>query len=1360
MITIQVQKIEVTKDVDRKKIYTPVDITSQVVMPIIDVERLDSTLDTSSITILNTEAEALKPFTRIIIRLDDGTTTQNIYRLVYTDKVEALTYGLTKKYQHEVELIEPTKWLERFEVDNTTITNFLSFLYEDPFAQLNAIQPFNKNTISDGKIPGLPLQVFTIESEGYRKGTYDDQGSTREFKPFYASYEIGQTINFKDTLMDLLVNYPQLGALSPYGTIKAKLDTYTIRKGRLVDNITTIYADGDWVNPTMTFNELTEYTIRQVYSCKFNGAEFSREYEWKIKVIEAINSQTKPQKKTLAQTLQIVLQRVGDETSILRQDDVPMFNITNETYEKLNAIESPEFTFSQNTLFGILEQIAEQFHAIPRLLPRAVTKGDGTIDDWSEWNVIGFDELGKDEEAKTGELTGYERNFNGDNYATNYTTNVENSFQTNKEDYIAITEPYDGGFISTRTESSDFEVSANSACIKLSRPVQRIVQIICRINNSGSAQDVDITPYVLESADYNLLTDYVKVPATQEAPHINSKEMAIYFTRGDNVIRGLDYVRPARFTIDNLFLHQAIFNILRRATGGSFGSSWTAGWNMDDLMFQVKYIPYYGMKLKQYKNTIKPDSGNNELFFNQQNSQMVDIEAYGENIKGALLRTANEEITRTEYFTALADVVKAGQKRGEYYAYQINKEITNYRIKTSTEYSKNWNKWNEYVAIKKNYRQWEISEKESVNTNPVKNEFCIATDKDGVEERGINKILVSWTPADPEVTLPSPYRFWGWMFAEEMPTDAQITAFAESQITNPFDYLETSDEVIVKIGETNYKCYYDEDLEEWNKYEATPNYVTGRFVGAVRVESSALRTPGVTATGLPNGIYLPNKVLADSTVDGYFYDATDGVIGNALYKDASNTPFASGTEIQNATTFYHDGAVYTQLKDGDYAIAGTINNPSVYLYTYNYEVSPLGSYWKYMGTYGTQQSNTKLYDPLLTAYARAITGGHAKIGDIIYMVYTAQTEPVLQILQYVLTYDATFTKWQPIVTTRLGEINENGYGLNAIEYLESQFKEDGFSTPHALREINRKLHDDDTSDMAYQDEELKAIDWAVMTTQSREYNNMTEQYQDVSHTFLTPCACFSFGNSIVVNFQTKDNYSAGTFIDPTLTNSGTYSIENYVKYADKYGNFNNFTLAFGSGNAKKNGFNTLNNSKTSSKEFYKIEESEINEGAVTLDYRTNPFQFVKDSRQQISYTGQLHFVSELEEVTFGSAFAQAMPFVGNTLNDGAVRYVGFLKKPNKFLSEKANDDDIVELGYIYGETPGTRDVNLNIFTKTIRIDFWNDTDYSEDPEEEVEGYPFIGVGIIDNENNIMLYYDREIEAGESATLFLEFRHDI
>lgn len=1299
MITVQVQRIEVSKDEDRKKIYTPVDITSQVVMPIIDVERLDNTLDSSSLTLINEDGEAIKPFTRIIIRLDDGTTKQNLYRLVYSDETEILTYGLAKKYKHNIELLEPTKWLERFELDNTTITNLLEFLYEDPYAGKDVLEPYWKETIYNSSGDKSTLSVY---DEGYKQGT--------NYKPYYVAYDNGETLDLQNTLVKLICRYKRSFGRRPYSYItqdvEAKLDFYSIRKQGQTSVV--VYQNGNW-NITETQLTTGYYTITQIYEASYNGVVLRRRYNWNIKVRTQQQTEKKPQRKTIAEVVQIVLNRVGDESSLLRENELPFFNISTELYNKLNEKESPEFTFSQNTLFGVLEQIGEEIHSIPRLIPNETTLADGTVDDWSNWNLITFDELGGEDPAGSGQVISKENSYNGDNYATSFTTNVENSFQTNKEDYISITEPYDGGFISVRTESSDYEVSDNSACIKLSRPVHRILEVICRVTNSDDTYtDVDITPYVKEATDYNLLDDYVST--SQATPSIGYKDMAIYFTRGDNVIRGLDYIRPTQFSVQNLWTYQAIYNILRRETGNAFNVRWTVGWAMKDLMFRVKYVPYYGLKLKQYKGTIENDSGNNELFYNQQNSQMVDIESYGEKIKGALLRTANEEISRTEYYTALASVTKIGQKKDQYYAYQVNKEITNYRIKATIEYSKNWNKWNEYVAIKKNYRQWEISEKESIKTNPVKNEFCIATTVSNVERRNLNKVVTGFERVDGG-ELPDG-SFLGWMTTETEPTNQELTDFAMQCLPEGITELFTGMYLNVTYGNKQYNYYYNRITEVWTGYEVEEVAITGNYIGALEARYDANRNPGDYSPTVPTSWGM-----------GYYYELTnDTYTGRKLTRTASGAPFTTESQLLNATTFYHDGEAIAKadIRPGDYAIYGIA--PLIVSLVYHTEGSDdkWEIDWSISFPYGVP--NTRTYDSLLTTFTKKVAGS-VNENDILYVARYSGIEPVFVIYRY------EAGQWVEKLLLQLIETTPAGYGIPNFDYLLNQFNGiDGFGSRPAILQMQSRLADNNSAT-------YKAIDWVVMTTTSEEYDGVN--YNTVENTFLSPCACFAFGNSVVVNFEAKDNYSAGTTVE--MWNSTTYAIENYVKYSDKYGNFNRFKLVFGAGNAKSSGFDNKSNSLNSSKKFYKIETSEINENSVMLDYRENAFKFFKDSRQQVSYTGQLHFVSETEDITFGKAFAQNMPFVGNTKTEtGSVKFVGFTEKPSKYLNEKAT---------AYEEL--TNKVAYNCFTRTIALTFDNDTLID-----------FVGVGIIDSEENIMLYFNKEVEAGNSEKIYLEITHDI
>lgn len=704
----KVYRIEVKNDFKRDKLYSKIDISREVIAPFIDVARLDTTLDSTSLKLWNKDKNPIQPFTRFIIEIDnENGTSEKIYRLAYSDKVNLINRGINKIYEHNIELLEITKWLERFEVDNTTITNILQFLYTN--------DEIIKN-IQDGSVTN---DIHNYATSGHILNTFvslyiTDQSQYANENRFYTQYKLGETISLNVEKIIDVQSIHRYGLNEIVGIVLSNKPMKMVLDSEKITTPSGAVVDAINLN-NYTLNELGNYTITQVYKVTDGGAYATSTYVYNIEVV-AIDVEDVVKRYSIYDVIMTILNRVTLDSSVKRAKDSNLFQLDESLVNKLRNIPSPEFTFTQNTLFGVLMEIGSYIHAIPRLLPNVYqTSGD----DYSLWNIISFDFWG---EIPTGQLDikiGEEYEQNGDNYATAFVSNVQNSFQTNNIEYITMVEPFNGGFKSARTNSSDFEISNNKACIKTSMPIQQIRHLYVMW---GDKYITDIAPNVVESARYNIMASKLSV-----ANITGYKGSHLFYTRGSNIIDGLTFISPEA-TETAWTQRQAIYNILELRKDSSITQSST-NTKIKDLMFRVEYVPYVNFKVRQYKGNISDTSGGNTLFYNQ-SSQGVDIEAFGENMQGALMQTSNVEPTITTIATTTNDIIKSGEVIDKnYFAYQVNREFSSNRVKATIQFSKNWNKWNEYTAIKKVYREYEISERENVEQNPIYNEFCIISDK-------------------------------------------------------------------------------------------------------------------------------------------------------------------------------------------------------------------------------------------------------------------------------------------------------------------------------------------------------------------------------------------------------------------------------------------------------------------------------------------------------------------------------------------------------------------------------------------------------------------------------------------------------
>ena len=745
--TIKVEVCHAVRDIRGHRLYTPEDITAECNLPILYGKNLDDELDVASIERDSTLKTPLEPGTRVIIRinetddiaseptfnddfivhtetLDNVTyiwavatikgckkiyhytkTLENetytyskltrqlaIYRLVNSDTPTQIVFGSNPRWKHRISLIEPTKIIERIDCDNENITHSIVANEYGMFKEAVGYSCVGSSV----KGWHIKYPKAGIEVRGY--------ADAHRFRQPYVEGDI-LPLNARLNIKGRRAKWGKINSgggmmlsVGTWGYIWSDACTLGLASMTIkAPNGSTTNVTGQSVyNLTMPGS----YTITQKYTGSGSGHDYSYTAQWNITVWSKLAPNIK--KMTIAGVVDKLL-----NTNPLRREglEAPKYELKASLRDSLNNISAPEFTFTLGHLMDNLSQVGGFIHAIPRIVPNefvAVDENGVYLNDWQNWNTVDFDFLGEDVIFENDEETNQEGFWGIDDYASNFVTNVENALQTNFRSYTSVIEPFDGGFISPRTESSDFIITDDNCVIKTSLPIYRILSLKCRVKDVT----VDLTDNVVEFHKYQTLSAYHTTK--------DSKAAAIYYTKGSNVIKGLEFEPDAALDIlQGLFDDTAIRNI----TGYLDGA-------IKDLAFNITYIPYRNFKARQYRMLIS-NNENSTLFYNQQ-SNVVDIEAYGENIKGALLRTGNPTYTDTFYFKSFENIPNIGMVRKDgYYIYAITTEIYNNLYKSTIKFSKDFNKLNEYTGVKSDYRQYEISETESSNRNPDYGEFCI-----------------------------------------------------------------------------------------------------------------------------------------------------------------------------------------------------------------------------------------------------------------------------------------------------------------------------------------------------------------------------------------------------------------------------------------------------------------------------------------------------------------------------------------------------------------------------------------------------------------------------------------------------------
>lgn len=662
-----------------------VTLTRYAVFPLKNANLLDERLDECYLSLRHVCIDRFAPTSLVQITINnvvayganvisDEQKTTN-YIVANDEAIESpVGSGL---YNHDIYLIELTKYLEMVVVESLTFTNSLG-----------------RDSLSSPQ----PASVTTQPAPTYGANIWQGAIWSRNVP---AQYQTPLALNSSLTIAQFKdVAYPE----SSTG--------YTIIDGDRASIVVKHNSDVLWssqgdllATTTLSLNQAGRYDIIYTYYSEYDITSWTQYYNTVLTFSLYIAENQYPLKRL---TCKDVINRLLDLAEPLVYGATPRFTLDAEQAELFDKIYAPQFSMTRQTLRECLKEVGKIVHGEPRL----------TLDE-SDNYVIKYDLYGGTDMSYIGQHV---------NIYNSTTQQIEQfcavidssaSNMINQTDWAAgvITEPDNYYYKTVRTETQYVRITDANMIIATDRPVYQLAKtngLKVLVPNGRYVTGVDLTPYVVESTIYNSqLSSY-------DTTYPYSKAYGLYFTQGEKNIYGLNF-KPDQ-AIAPAFANYAIINIIERACSAA-GIDWTFNGNYAELLFQVTYVPYFDIRVAQSKPYYPEFNGAYALIYNQ-TANTIESRYYGENLKGVVARLGNPEMVITYNLSRLSQIPVAGQLYdSDHYIAAVTTEIYPTHFKCMVALSKDFNRLSQFVGISSEKRYYEVSERQTYDRSTLYHEY-------------------------------------------------------------------------------------------------------------------------------------------------------------------------------------------------------------------------------------------------------------------------------------------------------------------------------------------------------------------------------------------------------------------------------------------------------------------------------------------------------------------------------------------------------------------------------------------------------------------------------------------------------------
>lgn len=422
-------------------------------------------------------------------------------------------------------------------------------------------------------------------------------------------------------------------------------------------------------------------------------------------------------------------------------------NIDMDTQTLLNAVKSPEWTFTRLTLLEALRMVFGYVKIVPKMINFTTLSHIKPIQE-------------QEDVTKTESFFNTSKAYNPQTYKTRLLSNVNNFIAGG--DNASIVEPANGWL--TVRSASNYEISNNDAMLHTSRPIYKVEMLEVESWFTVAAKKTGASSFIFESVPLDIIPREWFTPfplyektvwdSLENTTAFGQKGASLSYVQGKTGIFNfgtvapsewnwfpnaqawqqiVDYFRDTEITLNNFIKPQYRAQAQTLALdywvsqNGAYTSAQAPIYGISfsymdtqtaskipevnrvyELRFRIKYTPYIETNILTYRERKTNDSEKITTQYYNQQANVISSDVLAELHDKVSKSNTGNEVNISFLSKSYQDRIRVGYKVGDYIITSATHKVNLYGINSYYALDKFFVKLNTYVAVLEKWRQFSI----------------------------------------------------------------------------------------------------------------------------------------------------------------------------------------------------------------------------------------------------------------------------------------------------------------------------------------------------------------------------------------------------------------------------------------------------------------------------------------------------------------------------------------------------------------------------------------------------------------------------------------------------------------------------